>query len=76
MLSATEPHDSCGDRFKGRTPNTKVMDSTTALTIVNGAIANLKDALSSILPQVIPTVIVVLVLFALLRWAFGAARRG
>lgn len=52
------------------------MDSTTALTIVNGAIASLKDALSSILPNVIPTVIVVLVLFAVLRWAFGAARRG
>lgn len=52
------------------------MDASTALTIVNGAISNLKDAFSSMLPNVIPTVIVVMVLFALLRWAFRSARRG
>lgn len=52
------------------------MDAATALTIANNFVGNLKDAYSSLLPYVLPSIAVIYVTFALIRWVMRAVRGG
>lgn len=51
------------------------MSTTTALTIVNGAISDLGSTFSTLLPVIIPVVIVVGALFVALHWFYRAGKR-
>ncbi len=51
------------------------MTGSTTVTLLNSATSQISDAFSSLLPIVVPVAIALAVLYGVLHWLTGSARR-